>query len=463
MSNPFKLCFTLRQHTPIIHFQHEQEGATLRASEVKPKLDRFIIEKCKTQKIEYKKWLKVKEDKESLDYKLRINAVIDETFKFLIASRFSENHKNVLNNHNIPFIAPSPYFAQESDYKNLIKKQKKDRTTKLNVPDTRKESVKENISKYGIINDLNHEFEAVFTSYHFDLIDKMADWFPEFLAVENFGTRQSKGFGCFTVSEKKDKTEYSQTDFENHLKDNFKFVYRKEIPYEYTDNGEIAFDLLMQDIFAEIQYDYQLLKSGIGAIKKNDTNYRKSKLFSYGIGLDIRWEKRKIKQELNNKTLTLGNRTYKLRSNYPPSVNDNLNYNNNKCEDDEIYDYRYLRAVLGLAEQFEFLTTGGGRTDKIIVKVKSKDGIERYRSPILFKVFDKYIYLVGNDVHEGILNEKEFDFLYHIKPKDNSKTEHKPPELIPLTSIKTPKTFDLGKFIKASICDMGYIILKESP
>ena len=41
----YKLEFTLKQHTPIIHFQHDQEGATLRATEVKPKLDRFIIEK----------------------------------------------------------------------------------------------------------------------------------------------------------------------------------------------------------------------------------------------------------------------------------------------------------------------------------------------------------------------------------------------------------------------------------
>jgi len=36
---------TLKQHTPLIHFQHDQEGATLRASEVKPKLDRFILTK----------------------------------------------------------------------------------------------------------------------------------------------------------------------------------------------------------------------------------------------------------------------------------------------------------------------------------------------------------------------------------------------------------------------------------
>ena len=37
------LTIKLKQHTPLIHFQHDQEDATLRASEVKPKLDKYII------------------------------------------------------------------------------------------------------------------------------------------------------------------------------------------------------------------------------------------------------------------------------------------------------------------------------------------------------------------------------------------------------------------------------------
>lgn len=41
----YKLPIKLKQHTPIIHFQHKQVGATLRATEVKPKLDRFLLEK----------------------------------------------------------------------------------------------------------------------------------------------------------------------------------------------------------------------------------------------------------------------------------------------------------------------------------------------------------------------------------------------------------------------------------
>ncbi len=45
MSNPFEITITLKQHTPLIHFQHEQAGAILRATELKPKLDKFILSK----------------------------------------------------------------------------------------------------------------------------------------------------------------------------------------------------------------------------------------------------------------------------------------------------------------------------------------------------------------------------------------------------------------------------------
>ena len=38
----YKLEFTLKQHTPLIHFQHDQDGAILRATELKPTLNKFI-------------------------------------------------------------------------------------------------------------------------------------------------------------------------------------------------------------------------------------------------------------------------------------------------------------------------------------------------------------------------------------------------------------------------------------
>ena len=44
-----RLIFELIQHTPIIHFQAKDMGATLRASEVKPKLDKFILKEYKKE------------------------------------------------------------------------------------------------------------------------------------------------------------------------------------------------------------------------------------------------------------------------------------------------------------------------------------------------------------------------------------------------------------------------------
>ena len=43
MENGIKLTATLESQSPMIHFQARETGAVLRASEVKPKLDRFLI------------------------------------------------------------------------------------------------------------------------------------------------------------------------------------------------------------------------------------------------------------------------------------------------------------------------------------------------------------------------------------------------------------------------------------
>ena len=85
-----RLKITLKQHTPLIHFQHDQDGATLRASEVKPKLDRFILNKLGNgtykrgaEEARKRNWLvginpndNIEEGKQyALNYKMQINAI----------------------------------------------------------------------------------------------------------------------------------------------------------------------------------------------------------------------------------------------------------------------------------------------------------------------------------------------------------------------------------------------------
>lgn len=44
---------TLKQHTPLIHFQHDQYGATLRASEFKPRFDKYLTQTIERGNYDY--------------------------------------------------------------------------------------------------------------------------------------------------------------------------------------------------------------------------------------------------------------------------------------------------------------------------------------------------------------------------------------------------------------------------
>ena len=120
---------TLKQHTPLIHFQHSEEGATLRSSEVKPKLDRFIIEKLGGGNYEnvknlvkktYTQLFIPKDGIFALDYKLKIKALGNKN-EYLISSYIKKEGKETLDKYNILYIANSPYFAQENENKKVIK------------------------------------------------------------------------------------------------------------------------------------------------------------------------------------------------------------------------------------------------------------------------------------------------------------------------------------------------------
>ena len=81
----YKLEFTLKQHTPLIHFQHDQTGATLRATEVKPKLDKYIIEEfggIDKLRLKNPEWLIGDGKHSALDYKIKL-IPIDQSVEFL--------------------------------------------------------------------------------------------------------------------------------------------------------------------------------------------------------------------------------------------------------------------------------------------------------------------------------------------------------------------------------------------
>lgn len=143
MSN-YKLEYKLKQQTPIIHFQSEQIGATLRATEVKPKLDRYI--KKRINVAEHTDWFIGNDPEGALNYKMQIVAKGDP--------EISDPHKI--------------YYGNMGDNKKQAVMWKEDISLTIicMIPELRAE-----INKH------------------------IADFF----IVSNFGTMQSKGFGSFLI------------------------------------------------------------------------------------------------------------------------------------------------------------------------------------------------------------------------------------------------------------------------
>jgi len=234
--NDFKITIKLKQHTPIIHFQHEQHGATLRATELKPKLDRFLIEKqggVRNLRNKHPNWFNSK-DHSSLDCKMKIttNQPIDVKMEVKCKKGRYET--------NFP-----TFFA------NMGKESKNDLV---------------NFTKYENITvelfSLNIKLIA-FIKFHFN----------EFILTTNFGTRQSKGFGSFYIDDVK-----SVKDIE------------ASYPYLSVNKGEIKDH---SDLFHIINYYFQRLKSGVNF----RDHYRHSFLKLYLSGKGINWEKRWLKEQ----------------------------------------------------------------------------------------------------------------------------------------------------------------------
>jgi len=408
----FKLCFTLKQHTPLIHFQANQNGATLRATELKPKLDRFLIEVFEKEGVDYKDFL-IKGQEKALDYKVKI---IDKCKydKYYIFSFLNPNQKKALQNLNIKFIAPSLYFAQEKEYKDLFtplqqKNKNEKKSYKVN------EDILKNISRYALFPRENQCLKIEIVTKNSDLLERIKKkHIYRFFAKENFGTRQNKGFGSFSIS--------NDAQYEENLKSVYPIVYK----YQQSFHS-------LEKIFELIKNDYTHIKSGI-----NFRTYKKSLLFLYFVTQKkpIRWEKRKFKVALNqwikqNKKPYLASRRIKGR--YNSAIYDGKGNQSWFDPKNKTFEYRYIRALLGLADKFEFKST---RQNDYIVKPENSD-FQRYKSPITFKIYNNIIYLVANK-EEYILN-KRFEVKTFLGDESINVRNISP--------IYTPEYFDIDDFL----------------
>lgn len=355
MSNPFQLTFTLKQHTPIIHFQHDQEGATLRASEVKPKLDKYAIRKLKEEnKSIPDSWYSNKE-KGSLDYKLRIMPVF-------------------------PYIYPIPkgenigafFGAMGNDY-NL------------------------NPRCLSIAVD---EIQCVITAKDILLKEVLENFLNSFIALNNFGMRQSKGFGSFSLLKIGDKVQ----DFPVG---NFTYSFKLDFAPNVSDISS------HKKLASSIDVFYRSLRSGINLSGRNgESLYFKSALFVYLNNRHIQWDKKTIKANYFNKNKVSVTEKYKDKTKKEKTRTVNIKYIPSQQSDhtkdgiipdilanpqlqNSNLDYKLFRDRLGLSSEEKWYSYRESITKteaKQILsgwqrKRKDEEQVVRYKSPILFKVF----------------------------------------------------------------------------
>ncbi len=248
------LTIKLRQHTPMLHFQGSQDYATLRASEVKPRLDRYIASHefgddfatCKEYLAGYDHARpdalheKFQEGYRALNYKMRIQAsdidMIDKPHP-----RTKEQDTN----------APMYFgYMGDRDDKSLAKAS-------------------------GIIMTIQIPDRCQ------DLADIILRHIGTMFANTNFATRKTKGYGSFTVIGPEEAT--SQ-------------IRRPKLYFESTKEK-------YSDVLTEIEWIHKTLRSGINdCFGKN--LYFKSLMFAYAKSKGQQWDKRSIKQNfLDQETL----------------------------------------------------------------------------------------------------------------------------------------------------------------
>lgn len=235
---------TLKQHTPLIHFQHDQYGATLRASEFKPRFDRYLTQILEHDNYNYWKRFLVGSV---------VGANIDETAGTTTQNNLDRRDAKIEAKFNEGFCA--------LDYKLKVITSGNTSQKMGSLPMYFANQGNNVEEKYDIYRQTDVILE--FSSFHSELLALIKEHIKDFLARTNFGARQTKGYGSFYLKGEEPK------------KANYYFIVKTS-------------DLVT--LFKSISDFYAVIRSGI-----NDGMYIKSALFKYLKENDRQWDKRTIK------------------------------------------------------------------------------------------------------------------------------------------------------------------------
>jgi hypothetical protein len=327
-------------------------------------------------------------------------------------------------------LAPSPYFANEDKYKI------RGRPPVLVGAESKLDEL-----RFGVFHRSGIDGEI--TSLNKSLLLFISQSLELFFIWESFGTRQSKGFGSFTIDLIGEKRVVPSKQALSKL-----FVRSKSVKPDVVQ------------IMSQIKEEFALLKSGI-----NFKGYKKSELFMYFVKQGVRWEKRHIKQAIDSgHNGEKAKRELYSKKNIPPiNWNDGSDKFENYWTDPEgaNYNYQFIRALLGLTDKYEFQVFKKRRDgqnwqveydDRDAPKVDYGSGfnvnikhlpaekeptIDRFKSPIRYKVIENKIYVGADHSYRSILG-KVFQFTYDFNDRNGEPK---------VTRLTTPTKFNIIDFL----------------
>lgn len=391
--NDWQKEYKLVQHTPLIHFQHSEPHACLRATEVKPKLDRFLIEQLEKDDRfgdgRWKKWFVGDGSQQSFDYMMRI----------------TPNSEQVERTQSIErAIARAEHRPPNASFHEIHKNYFGNMASGNNIQDTIRETFKESLLyKDGLTLTIRCFIPELLT-----FID---EHIRGFFMMHNFGTRQRKGFGSFTVD----------INTQPNAPKGFDLV-GKYCPNAYYCklNDNVSADALLDAVWVISAF----LRSGFN---RGEGNYVRGFVFRYfqREKNPLANDKAFVKQQVLHNVYNEATRGEHLHP-----------YGNN-------VRYRYVRGLLGTNENSRFCRNPNAHTPVYDIYTHSAEGVERFPSPLLFKPIGKFVFILPQKIPDEIFGsefyilEKNQEEEYDSKATSEQKLNYLQTEC-ESSMIKTP-------------------------
>lgn len=406
--NDWQKEYKLVQHTPLIHFQHSEPHACLRATEVKPKLDRFLIEQLEKDDRfgdgRWKKWFVGDGSQQSFDYMMRI----------------TPNSEQVERTQSIErAIARAEHRPPNASFHEIHKNYFGNMASGNNIQDTIRKTFKESLFyKDGLTLTIRCFIPELLT-----LID---EHIRGFFMMHNFGTRQRKGFGSFTVDISTKPNEPKGFDLVGK--------YCPNAYYCKLDN-DVNADALLDAVWVISAF----LRSGFN---RGEGNYVRGFVFRYfqREKNPLANDKAFVKQQVLHNVYNEATRGEHLHP-----------YGNN-------VRYRYVRGLLGTNENSRFCRAPRGETreDRTVhnIYIHSAEGVERFPSPLLFKPIGKFVFILPQKMPDEIFGsefyilEKNQEEEYDSKATSDQKLNYLQTEC-KSSMIKTPTAEELAPGAKS--------------